>query len=77
MPDLLTYLWPVVNGGGIVAFAVLGILGFARGWWVPGIIYRQEQARAEKLADQVDQFATAMERLTDEVRDGNRGRGRA
>lgn len=78
MPDLFTYVWPIINGGGLIAFSVLAVLGFARGWWVPGYLHQREVARSEKLADQVDQstraMTTAMDRLTQEVRDGLRAR---
>jgi ABC-type proline/glycine betaine transport system substrate-binding protein len=74
MPDLLNYLWPIINGGGILAFAAVAVYGFARGWWIPGYIYQREIARSEKLADQVDQnnkaMTVALDRLTDEVRSG-------
>lgn len=67
MPDPST-LWSLVNSGGIVAFAVIGVVAIVRGWVVPGYLYEREVKRNEKLSDQVDLNTKTLDRLTDEVR---------
>lgn len=75
MPDW-SFIQSVASGGGVVVLCLMAVLGFGRGWWVPGYIHEREVKRSEKLADEVGQFADSMDRLTDEVRDARkRGSG--
>lgn len=84
MPDF-SVLSPILNAGGVVAFAIFLVVAVIKGWLVPGFLHDREVARSEKAWDQVDQiskafaattaaWASALDRLTDEVRDRDRSR---
>ncbi len=85
MPPIdFTALWNTILGPlGALGMALLAVVGFARGWWVPGYIHKADQKRIERLADVTERLTdavsaststitTAVDRLTDEVRDARR-----
>lgn len=66
MTDIPAAAKQLADSGGWAAFlvlcAVLGI-GFVRGWYVPGYLYREMQARSEKLVEQLDRNTDTLKRL--------------
>ena len=87
MPPVdLSQFWNAILGPyGALGVAMVGLIGFARGWWVPGYIHSADQKRIERLADVASRLTdavtnststitTAIDRLTEEVRDDHRRR---
>ena len=58
----------MVRQGGALAVLALAVLGVYRGWWVPGWLYRAEQARCERLERLAWSLTTAAEKAVDGLR---------
>lgn len=72
MPNT-TELWSFIEGQPLgIALAILVIVGFLRGWIVPGYIYAATVARLDKMLEGIQTLSIAVDRLTDEVRSNRR-----
>ena len=67
----------LADAGGWAAFLVLcGMLGvgFYRGWFVPGWVYREKAALVDKLTGDLERNTEALTKLIETVRRGFRDR---
>jgi uncharacterized membrane protein YciS (DUF1049 family) len=55
-----------------IALAILGLVGFLRGWIVPGYIYTATNARLDKVLEGLATVTAAVKDLTDEIRSDRR-----
>lgn len=60
-------IWELVRDGGSLAVLAIALLGAYRGWWVPGWLYREEQARGDRLEKLAWSLTSAAEKAVDQL----------
>ncbi len=69
-PDFVT-IWPIIDKGGLLAFAILVVMLLGVGWFVPRWAYLELKERCskfEKLAEDMTELAMKNQAAAEELR---------
>lgn len=55
----------MIERGGIIGALFLAVVGFMRGWWVPGYLYRQTETERARLLKAHEDLAPTLTRVGD------------